>query len=531
MSKARPSDDQLKQALFQGHFGKSQDLPPSDPLVPTQMLVDIEQIVPYAHNPRRAANPIFLEIKESVRAVGLKQILIVTRRPGDKHYTLKNGGNTRLKALKELYAETGDDQFHRVTCMFEPWESESSALAAHLIENDTRSELIFIDRARAIRDFRDRIAEEQGKTPSQRELVRALETRGYRITRTNLPYLDYAMDVLAEAIPFALNAGAGRPVIQALRRLESVLGKYLTAQRIELPARELFLQALAAEDDPDLGIERVRAALEEALAERTQARLSHVRLQFDVLLAESTTREDSEDAPDSGVDSTTEGNDAATAPTAPPTSIEDRFAPRLRAVPPARQPAATADAHTAQPPTPAASVSPTTAAPPEDLVATLATFGLDELRERMRIGARRFAQMHGLADCVMPCDFNIGFYVDVPEPLGATTRRQAFVWWLLASLSGQFLPNIYASSEQIAKCFPPDARVREALAAYARGERDHARLGLPTTRIEEWGALAFFDFTEQDFVQLRAIIILRRAMHKCALASAAERGHEVRMPT
>lgn len=58
MSKPRPNDTELHKTLFEGHFASSQDLPQSDPLVPTQMLVDVEQIVEYEWNPRRATNPL-----------------------------------------------------------------------------------------------------------------------------------------------------------------------------------------------------------------------------------------------------------------------------------------------------------------------------------------------------------------------------------------------------------------------------------------------------------------------------------------
>ena len=53
---------------------------------------------PYEHNPRRATNAKFDDIKESIRTSGLRSPLTVTRRPGESHFIVEAGGNTRLLA-------------------------------------------------------------------------------------------------------------------------------------------------------------------------------------------------------------------------------------------------------------------------------------------------------------------------------------------------------------------------------------------------------------------------------------------------
>jgi ParB family protein of integrating conjugative element (PFGI_1 class) len=138
--------------LQEGHFGSPRELPTADPVAVTQLVVEIDRILPYDRNPRRERNPLYDEIKESVRAQGgLNNPLTITRRPDDTYYMVESGGNTRLQILKELWQEMHDERFHRIHCLFRPWVSEAHVLTAYLIENDKRGDLIFIDKALAIR--------------------------------------------------------------------------------------------------------------------------------------------------------------------------------------------------------------------------------------------------------------------------------------------------------------------------------------------------------------------------------------------
>ena len=105
------------------------------------------RIKAYDRNPRRGENPEYERIKASIRAEGMDQALVVTRRPGDPGYMLHAGGNTRLRILKELHAETGEERFRVAACVYRPWTGEADVLLAHLKENDLRGELSFLDRA------------------------------------------------------------------------------------------------------------------------------------------------------------------------------------------------------------------------------------------------------------------------------------------------------------------------------------------------------------------------------------------------
>ncbi|WP_341352785.1 ParB family protein, partial [Pseudomonas viridiflava] len=116
---------------------------------------------------------------------GLDQPPSVTRRPGDTKYTVRNGGNTRLAILRELYTETGEDRFYRHNVLFRPWDSgrgEIIALTGHLAENDLRGALMFIERAVGIENARAIYEADAGEQISQRELVRRVREDGYPVS-------------------------------------------------------------------------------------------------------------------------------------------------------------------------------------------------------------------------------------------------------------------------------------------------------------------------------------------------------------
>ena len=114
--------------------------------------VEITRIKCYERNPRRSKNPEYGRIKASILMSGMDQPLIITRRPGEKHYIVQAGGNTRLQILKELFEVTCEERFFRIDCLFVEWDRESSVLLAHLRENELRGNLTFIDKARAVFD-------------------------------------------------------------------------------------------------------------------------------------------------------------------------------------------------------------------------------------------------------------------------------------------------------------------------------------------------------------------------------------------
>lgn len=282
------TDADLRTALSVGHFGADAGpLPPGDPLAPTPMVVHIEQIDTYERNPRRTANEKYEELKDSIRLNGLRQPLVITRRPGAPRYIPRHGGNTRLQILRELAVETGEPRFSTANCLFEPWTTETDVLVGHLVENEMRGDLVFIDKARAILETKALIEEETGTKLSMRQLAEQLRARGYRVPLSNLPYCEYAADILADIVPRALAAGLGRPGIQRLRDLDGA-GEAVWEHRglgPEALYRSVFAEALGAVDHESWDFDRARRSLCEALASRASSEARHILLEIGAELA------------------------------------------------------------------------------------------------------------------------------------------------------------------------------------------------------------------------------------------------------
>ncbi len=211
-----------KVGLFASGFGKAGNVPPpGDPIQVTAMVVDVDRISFFEGNPRLSPNEKYQEIKESIRETGLDNDLIISRRPTDPvgHYFIYKGGNTRLRALKELWEETRDPRFFKVSCKYQPYVSDTDALIAHLRENDLRGGMTFIDRALAVQNAKARLESELGESLSLRKLEAAFKSKGFPISIGMMSQLEYAA-FLDSFIPEALKAGMGEPQIRKLRKLE-----------------------------------------------------------------------------------------------------------------------------------------------------------------------------------------------------------------------------------------------------------------------------------------------------------------------
>lgn len=215
------SQEEITEKLHQGHFPRGPELERlSDPVIDTPMLVTLEQLRPYEHNPRFIRNPLYDDIKASIRERGLDQPPPITRRPGETHFIIRNGGNTRLAILGELWQETRDERFFRIHCLFRPWSNEITTLLGHLAESDLHGQLTFIERALAVAKLKTML-ESDGSTLSQRELARRLAAGGYPISQSHISRMLDTLEYLLPAIPQTLYAGLGKPKIERLIALRS----------------------------------------------------------------------------------------------------------------------------------------------------------------------------------------------------------------------------------------------------------------------------------------------------------------------
>ncbi|MGO3031538.1 ParB family protein [Pseudomonas helleri] len=215
------SQEQITNKLHQDHYPRGPELERlSDPLTDTPMLVTLEQLRPYEHNPRFIRNPLYDDIKASIRQRGLDQPPPITRRPGESFFIIRNGGNTRLAILGELWQETRDERFFRIHCLFRPWSNEITALLGHLAESDLHGQLTFIERALAVAKLKTML-ESDGAELSQRELARRLAAEGYPVSQSHISRMLDTLEHLLPAIPQTLYAGLGKPQIERLIGLRS----------------------------------------------------------------------------------------------------------------------------------------------------------------------------------------------------------------------------------------------------------------------------------------------------------------------
>ncbi len=245
----------------------------ADPRTESQIELTVDEIQPYEHNPRRATNAKFDDIKESIRTSGLRSPLTVTRRPGESHFIVEAGGNTRLMALRQLWAETRDPRFRKLVVLFRPWRSESHVLTAHLIENEQRGEMTFWDKACGIVAVKSRLEAEQGRTLTLRPLEDALHGLGLAVNTATLGLHLFATErlrTLGEAVIdlSGLDVKTMQPRLNAVKRYaqtrSSISEDDLYAQVFE-PVFRRFAQQY-----PHTGTFSVAAtceACEEALAD------------------------------------------------------------------------------------------------------------------------------------------------------------------------------------------------------------------------------------------------------------------------
>ena len=262
----------------------------SDPIADTPMVVTLDQLRPYDHDPRVTRNPAYEEIKASIRERGLDAPPAITRRPGEPHYIIRNGGNTRLAILRELWSETKEERFFRIACLFRPWpqRGEIVALTGHLAENELRGGLTFIERALGVEKARALYEQENGdEVLSQSELARRLTADGYPVQQSHISRMQDAVRHLLPAIPTVLYGGLGRHQVERLavlrRACERTWERRTQDRRLAADFASLFQDVLSQFDtQPDaFSLQRVQDELVGQMAELLDADYDTLSLEID----------------------------------------------------------------------------------------------------------------------------------------------------------------------------------------------------------------------------------------------------------
>ena len=122
---------------------------------------------------------------------------------------LCQGGNTRLRALRELYEETHEPRFKTAYCEFREWQGEANLMLGHVVENELRGNLNWHERSKMVLTLREMFEEEMGKEITDREYTDIASEKGITIPRRTLPSSRYTMEVLVKTIPNQLKLGLG----------------------------------------------------------------------------------------------------------------------------------------------------------------------------------------------------------------------------------------------------------------------------------------------------------------------------------
>ncbi len=380
----------------------------------SQMTLPVTEILPYDRNPRKRRNDEYDAIKASIQATKrLTSPLVVTRRPGQDKYMVGKGGNTRLSALQELYAETGDSAFLYVVVTYVPWESESATLAAHLVENELRGEMIFWDKANAYAEMKRLIETESGSHLSARALEQALKARGLPLGRAILGYFAFAVEQLS-----ALGDATSTLSIPKVRELQPA---FLATERLMKHAQQH--DAWAAVRDPalrgaeqawlvtgELDIAKIVEALDQSVATLLGEPVEIVRLTRD--LGQRIPNEDCTSL------------------------LAQARLQRQPALPDSRSPQADLqiDSTVVKPASTRAAASP--------IPVAIKNGQASPLRQVQEL-ATHFARMNQVADCLrLSAAWPTGFYMEIPEndePIDLTVNGadRYYGWWMLAMLSQQ----------------------------------------------------------------------------------------------
>lgn len=284
--------DQLLKPSFEQRAPAAERM--SDPIVDTSMVLTLDDTLPWDTNPRTTRNPKYEELKESIRHRGLDTPPPVTRRPGEDKFRIRNGGNTRLAILNELYRETGDDKYFRFHTLFRPWDAlrgEIISLTGHLAENDLQGQLLFIERAIGVDKARQLYEADAGEKVSLRELSRLLKSDGYPVSASHLSRMQDTIRYLLPAVPGLLYSGLG------IDRISKVLALRKTSRQCWEQHSEGLEQPLDFDQLFQDVLAQFEGEADEFLLQRFQDELIHqikgpLGLGYEAVLLEITQNQD-----------------------------------------------------------------------------------------------------------------------------------------------------------------------------------------------------------------------------------------------
>lgn len=172
-------------------------------------------------NQRCSINPRYSEIKKSISNGGLHQPLHIVFHPKEKKWVLSQGGQTRLYILRELFEETGEEQYQYPEIIKDEYRSDLDLCIAHMIENSMRADNSFYETATAVVNARNLMTEESGEIPTQEELVDKMTEKGMYIRRQSVTGMLYlATDLGPRITNDIFLKDVSRKLIDSIRALK-----------------------------------------------------------------------------------------------------------------------------------------------------------------------------------------------------------------------------------------------------------------------------------------------------------------------
>ena len=266
------------------------DESPAPPADTSFAVLPIDAIEPNRYNPRIGRNPRYHEIKESIRADGITNMLTVTRRDRQSKYTTYGGGNTRLMIAKELAAE-GDARFATLQVVVKAWPGDAQVITAQLAENENRSDITFWEKAKSVQQFRAEFEKESGQTLSTVALHNELKQRGLNYGLRTLQNFAFSVTHLAPIGRWLAARSVNeviRPAYVGLRRLAKKLGKdeqMYEALDNELQLCEIRLEC--AEQPAELDVQRLLNDWQRAAAKLLGTSVEQLQAMLAALMADA----------------------------------------------------------------------------------------------------------------------------------------------------------------------------------------------------------------------------------------------------
>ena len=232
--------ESARTALHKGSSNATAGLDPMEELDGSVAILSIHDIDAYKYNPRTKPNPKRAEIKASMAAEGITNIITVTRRSPKEKYFPYGGGNTRIDLAKELFAE-GHTKFAQITVITKKWPGEAAVISAHLSENDNRGDISFWERAQGVASFKREFEGEFQRVLTAAELNKELKESGLNYGIKMIQNFGFATENLDPVGPWLRTDdvnGIIRPIFGALF---DIAGKFDLVGEVKAATDEILL--------------------------------------------------------------------------------------------------------------------------------------------------------------------------------------------------------------------------------------------------------------------------------------------------